>query len=106
MLAAVPNDESKLLELFNLALHIVCNKRAIPRALSDHFDAVLTQAKSLATDPSSVSGGISPQALQLACRLRQASELRAVVESVSGIATVTPDLASKMLASLEERLAP
>jgi hypothetical protein len=106
MLAAVPTDESRTLELFDLALRIVCEKGIIPHQLSEHFDAVLQQAKSLAANPSSVSGGISPQAIQLACRLRQTSELREAIDRVTGIASVTPDLASKILASLGERIAP
>src|SRR5262249_34430648 len=102
MLAALPSDESKVLELFNLALHIIRERGVIPQTLSDHFDVVLRQAKSLADDPTAASGGISPQAIQLACRLRQVSDLRAVVDEVSGIATITPALASRLLDSLEE----
>jgi hypothetical protein len=106
MLAAVPSDESKVLELFNLALQIVRDRGAIPSALSEHFNSVLSQAKSLAVDPASVSGGITPQAIQLACRLRQTTELRREIDNVPNISAITPDVASKILASLGERVAP
>jgi hypothetical protein len=106
MLAAVPSDESRTLELFDLALRILKDNGKIPPQLSDHFNAVLRQAKELATTPTNVRGNPSPQAIQLACRILEISELRAVVAAVDGIDAVTPDMASKILSSLEERVAP
>jgi hypothetical protein len=106
MLAAVQTDESRTLELFDLALRILSESGPIPPQLSDHFNSVLQQAKALAVEPRSVKGRLSPQAIQLACRIREVSELRDAVERIDGIDSVSPDLASKILTSLEERVAP
>ncbi|MCW1994791.1 hypothetical protein [Bradyrhizobium diazoefficiens] len=106
MLAAVPSDESRTLELFDLALRLLKDKGSIPPQLSDHFNAVLRQAKELATTPTKVHGNPSPQAIQLACRILEISDLRAAVAAVDGIDAVTPDVASRILVSLEERVAP
>jgi hypothetical protein len=106
MLAAVPSDESRTLELFDLALRILKDSGNIPPQLSEHFNTVLRQAKELAATPTKVHGSLSPQAIQLACRIREISELRDVVAAVDGIHAVTPDMASKILLSLEERVAP
>lgn len=106
MLAAVPSDESRTLELFDLALRILRDSGKISPQLSDHFNTVLRQAKELAATPTKVQGSLSPQAIQLACRIREISDLRDVVAAVDGIDAVTPDMASKMLLSLEERVAP
>jgi len=106
MLAAVPTDESRTLELFDLALRIVSDKGVIPDQLMAHFDAVLDQAKQLVASPTKVEGLISPQAIQLACRMRATSELMAAVAPVTSLKVVTPDQASRILSSLEERVAP
>ena len=106
MLAAVPSDESRTLELFDLALRLLKHRGNIPPQLSDHFNAVLRQAKELATTPTKVRGSPTPQAIQLACRILEIAELRTVVAGVDGIDSVTPDMASKILASLEARVAP
>lgn len=106
MLAAVPTEKSQILELFDLALRLVLERGSIPPRLAEHFNTVLKQAKDLANDPSSVRGGISPQALQLARCFRETSELKNVVGDVADISSVTPALASKILASLGARIAP
>lgn len=106
MLAAVPSDESRTLELFDLALRLLKDRGRVPPQLSDHFNDVLRQAKELAATPTKVGGSPSPQAIQLACRILEISDLRAAVAAVDGIDAVTPDLASRILLSLEERVAP
>ena len=105
MLAAVPSDESRTLELFDLALRILKDSGPIPAQLSAHFNSVLQQAKQLAATPTQVQGGPSPQAIQLACRIREVAELRAAIASINDISSISPAIASKLLASLEERVA-
>jgi hypothetical protein len=105
MLAAVPTEESRTLELFDLALRLIREEGGVPRQLSEHFNTVLRQAKALASDPSSVRGGISPQAIQLARRMRETDALREVVSGLTDISKVTPAVANKILAKLGERVA-
>jgi|SRR6266849_2368109 hypothetical protein len=106
MLAAVPTNESRMLELFGLALRLVSDKGSVSPQLAEHFDTVLRQAKDLAKDPSQVQGQISPQAVQLARRLREVSALRDAVDPISDIASMTPAMAAQILNSLGEGVAP
>jgi hypothetical protein len=106
MLAAVPTNELRVLELFGLALRLVSDRGSVSPQLAEHFDTVLRQAKDLAKDPSQVQGQISPQAVQLARRLREVSALRDAVDPISDIGSVTPAVASRILSSLGESIAP
>jgi hypothetical protein len=95
-----------MLELFGLALRLVSDRGAVSPQLAEHFDTVLRQAKDLAKDPSQVHGQISPQAIQLARRLREVAALKAAVDPISDIASMTPAMASQILSSLGEGIAP
>lgn len=106
MLAAVQTDASRTLELFDLALRLLTERASLTSQLTDHANDVLRQAKALAVEPRSVHEELSPQAIQLACRIREVSDLRDAVQQISDIKSVTPDLAAKILSSLEERVAP
>jgi hypothetical protein len=105
MLAAVPTEESRTLELFDLALRLIRERGRVPPRLSEHFNTVLSQAKALASDPAGVRGDISPQAIQLARRMRETDALREVVSGVADISKVTPAAANKILTTLGERVA-
>jgi hypothetical protein len=105
MLAAVPSDESRTLELFDLALRLVSERGVVSAQLIDHFNKVLRQAKALAEEPNAVREALSPQAIQLACRIREVAELRRAIEPINDITSISPELASTLLTSLEERIA-
>ncbi len=105
MLAAVQSDASRTLELFDLALRLLSERGPLTEQLTEHANDVLRQAKALAVEPKSVQGRISPQAIQLACRIREVADLRDAVQQVDDIKLVSPDLAARILTSLEERVA-
>jgi hypothetical protein len=106
MLAAVPTDESRILELFNLALKIRLEQRELSPDLKDYFNSILRQAKELANNPRSISGNISPEAIQLARQLQETNALRDAVLNVSDIGGVSPAVADRILANLSTRVAP
>ena len=106
MFAAMPSDQSRQLEFFRLALSLVGRgQRDIPSPLTEHFARILRQAREIAGDPTALTPDVAPQAVHLANDLRRAADLRAALEGVEGIGDVSPDLAQKVLRSLEPNLA-
>lgn len=106
MLAAMPSESSKRLELFRLALVLIDRgNRALPLLLSQHFDTVLHQARKLSDDADAISPDVAPQALQLANDLRVYEGLRDALAGVNSIEDVDPVVAHKVLQNLEPRLA-
>jgi hypothetical protein len=105
MLAAASTDQSRILELFDLALRLVHKRGSVPFQLSQHFNSILHQARALAENPDSIKGGsIFPEAIQLALRLREIESLREAVENVQDLSSMTPEQAGKILSSLEDRV--
>lgn len=106
MLAAMPSENSRRLELFRLALVLIDRGScALPLPLSHHFDAVLHQARKLSDDPDAISPDVTPQAVQLANDLRVYKGLREALAGVSSIGDINPAVAHKVLQNLEPRLA-
>lgn len=106
MLAAVPAEQTQILELFNLALSMVgSGKSDIPGPLASYFDKVLEQARRLADEPTAVHGEILPEAIQLALDIRNVSGFRDALNGVEGIATMSPEQAQRVLASQERLVA-
>lgn len=107
MLAAMPSENSRRLELFRLALVLIDRGNyVVPMPLSHHFNAVLHQARKLSDDPHAVSPDVTPQAVQLANDLRAFAGLRDALAGVNSIEDVDPVVAQKVLRNLEPRLAP
>ena len=106
MLAAMPSDAMKRLELFYLALAIKNRGRGnVPGPLAAHFDIVLGQAKEIVDDPNSVSVDMLPQAIQLANEFRNYAGLRDALRSVSSINQVSSEIAHLALKSMRPDLA-
>lgn len=106
MLAAMPSENSRRLELFRLALILIDRgNRDLPEPLSLHFDAVLHQARKLSDDPDAISPDVTPQAVQLANDLRVYEGLREALAGVNSIGDINPAVAHKVLQNLEPRLA-
>lgn len=106
MLAAMPSENSRRLELFRLALLLIDRgNRRLPTPLSLHFDVVLHQARKLSDDPEAISPDVTPQAVQLANDLRVYVGLRDALAGVNSIGDVNPAVAHKVLQNLEPRLA-
>jgi hypothetical protein len=106
MLAAIPAEETRVLQLFELALRLVgSGSQKVPDQLKTYFDTVLEQARRLANDPTAVSGTILPEAIQLAIDLRDVEELRNAVDNLSSLAAITPERANAILVSLERHVA-
>ena len=98
MLAAVPSENDRRLELLQLALMLIWRgTNALPKPLTDHFDRVLAEARSLANDPSAISDHLAPQAMQLANELTANPELREALFSVTSINDISPELAHRAL---------
>jgi hypothetical protein len=106
MLAAVPAQETRNLELFQLALRLVEQGRAdIPAQLATYFDTVLKQALLLAKDPTAVSGKILPESIQLALELKKVSILRSAVDEANTLSAISRERAKIILESLERHVA-
>ena len=101
MLAATSTEEKRVLELFDLALRLVRHRGAVPPLLSQHFNAILQQARALAHSPENVEGDIYPEAIQLALQLREFDQLRKAVADSRDLSSITPEQADRILSSLE-----
>lgn len=105
MLAAVPAEDARILEVFRLALAMVGQgKSDIPPQLVSYFDTVLEQARRLSIDPKSVSSPIMPEAIQLALELR-GKPFRDAVGDITTLSAVSPSQANEVLSSLERLVA-
>lgn len=106
MLAAMPSENSRHLELFRLALLLIDRGNSdLPAPLSLHFNAVLHQARELSDDPDAISPEVTPQAVQLANDLRIYEGLRVALAGVNSIGDVNAAVAHKVLQNLEPRIA-
>ncbi|MCZ7859202.1 hypothetical protein O9X81_21605 [Agrobacterium salinitolerans] len=107
MLAAMPSENSRRLELFRLVLVLIDRgSRDIPHPLTLHFNDVLHQARILSDDPDTLSPDVTPQAVQLASDMIVYQGLRDALQGVENIGDVSPAVAHKVLQNLEPRLAP
>ncbi len=107
MFSAIPSENAKRLELFRLALILVNRgNQEIPAPLSTHFNCVLQQARLLLEDPRTISPEVIPQAVQLANDFRSIAGLKDALEGIERIGDVSPDIADKVLRSLEPNIAP
>jgi hypothetical protein len=101
MLAAKP-ETTAALELLRLALAMISDREsAIPDDLRRYFERVVGEAKALRD-----SGGIAgkaplPESIELAYRITTRADLDECLEGVSDINSVSPDLAAKLLTSME-----
>jgi hypothetical protein len=80
MLAAASPAGENFPALFHLALEILSTDRALPPELSKHLQAVVTQALSVAADPTSVAGDTLAESIQLALKIRNSDQLRSAIE--------------------------
>lgn len=102
MFAAMPSDSDRQLEFFRLAL-LMINRGAsdLPAPLCLHFDRVLQQARLLLADPQRISPEVMPQAVHLAIDLQTVEGLNEALSGVHRIGDVSPEIAHKVLRSLE-----
>lgn len=106
MLAAVPSDADRRLELFRLALLLNSRSNAeLPSALATYFNEILSQARSLILDPNRISNLQMPQAIQLANEMLSNDRLRALLEGVESIDDMSRERAERALLTLEPELA-
>ncbi|MQW89126.1 hypothetical protein [Sinorhizobium saheli] len=106
MLAAMPSETSRRLELFRLALVLIDRgSQEVPLTLSRHFDDVLHQARRLADNSRAISPEMTPQAVQLANELRAYDGLRDALSGVNSIKDVSQATAHRVLRNMEPRLA-
>lgn len=107
MLAAVPSEADKRLELFRLALLLSSRgSSTLPPRLGEYFDLLLRQAQSLVRNPDEISAAQLPQAMQLASELMSNRELSAALSEVRSAEDLSPAVALKALSTLEPVLAP
>lgn len=106
MLAAVPSDADKRLELFRLALLLSSQPNStLPPALAIYFNEVVAQARALILDPTQISSGQRSQAIQLANEMRKNEPLRSLLQRIDTIGDMTRDNALLALSTLEPQLA-
>lgn len=107
MLAAVPSETDRRLELFRLALLLISRQNTqLPPPLAEYFESLLAQARLLVHDPSRISHGQLPQAMQLANEFRSNEKFSHALADVNRIQDVSPQVAQKALSTLEPVLAP
>lgn len=101
MLAARP-DVTSALELMRLALATVNNRSGpIPNDLQHYFDRVVREAKILCDDPEIHGEPPLPESIELAYRIKTRTDLGDELAAVTDITSVTPELAGRLLASME-----
>lgn len=106
MFAALPTENDRQLEFFRLALQLIdCGSNDLPPPLGLHFDSVLAQARLLLVDPQSISPQVVPQAVHLANDLKRVEGLSDALADVQRIGDVSPEIAHKVLRTLEPNLA-
>lgn len=106
MFAALQSDASRPLEYFRLALVLTHRQsQTIPAPLAENFDRVLNEARQLLSDPKSINPDISAQAVHLANDMLRASQLKDALNGVTGLCDVSPEIADRVLRSLEPAFA-
>jgi hypothetical protein len=106
MLAAVPSERGRALELFGLALSMVeAEKSDIPEALKAYFDHVLWQARQLLANPDASVDKLRPEAVQLALDLRDNHELSAAIGDAASINALRKEQAHAVLVAMESLVA-
>lgn len=102
MFAAMPTESDRQLEFFRLALLLIDRgNNDLPEPLCAHFDRVLEQARLLLANPQSISPEVIPQAVHLANDLKMVAGLNDALSGVQRIRDVSPEIAHKVLRSLE-----
>lgn len=106
MFSAMPVETHKRLEFFRLVL-ILRDKGIveIPVRLSEDFESILHQARSILSDPSLLSPDTHPQAVQLAIEFQGDPTLVEVLNGVQSVTDISPEIASSALRSLEPKIA-
>jgi hypothetical protein len=106
MFAAMPTESDRQLEFFRLALQLIDRgNNDLPAPLRLHFDSVLAQARLLLADPQSISPQVVPQAVHLANDLKRVEGLSDALADVQRISDVSPEIAHKVLHTLEPNFA-
>lgn len=104
MLRAAP-ERNGALELIRLTLKLVQHRceNDISDDLKAHFARVVREAKLLTSDPREGSSAVSPESIELALRMSLYAELLESMEDVDGVDTISPELASKLLRTMENQ---
>ena len=102
---AATKEKTRSLDLVRLILGLANQHQEVPEALRTHLMDVISQAKQLANDPASVHGLVSPEALALARQIRAQEELAATVDQITSFESISSEIASSVLHSLEGRTA-
>jgi len=103
MLAATPvTAKTDSLELFRIALSMCKNKEQnIPQSLKEYINVLVHQAKEIVNDPSTLSDGIYPEAIELAVDLKTIKEFSIEINSVQDFRELNSEAASKILEVME-----
>lgn len=105
MLAAMPAEDTRTLDMFRLALSLVSHEKPAPDQLKTYFESVLSQARALRENPNSAEGPLMPEAIQLAVELDAWDDFRAAVDQITELDSVTAEQAGRILGSLERHIA-
>jgi len=100
MLAAAPKVPHSQ-ELFKLVLNLISSETDVPLSLKEYFITVLLQAKNL-TKTSEIPQNILPESIDLAFEIKTIKGLSESLKNIDKIENVSPDLANKLLASMEQ----
>jgi hypothetical protein len=101
MLAAT-SDTTGALELVRLALVMISDHDAsIPEGLRQYFERVIREAKQLRVPPTIHGRAPLPESIELAYRIKTRADLSKDLEGISDIQSISPELASKLLNSME-----
>lgn len=102
MLRAAP-ERNGALELIRLTLQLLQHRceKDISTDLKSHFAQVVREAKQLTADPLVAPAVVSPESIELALRMSLYTELLESMKDVDGVDTVSPELASRLLRTME-----
>lgn len=106
MLAAAPSIRDNALDLFCLALSLITqNEQNIPTGLKEYFERVVREARVLAANPTHASVDFLPEAIQLALEMRRHRDFSRMLDDISNVTEVSPQIAGKILHTVEQSFA-
>jgi hypothetical protein len=105
MLAGIPSNEDRALEIFRLALRTLERNKDAPEVLKKYFTEVISQAFTLADDPSKISKNIMPEAIRLAVEMRATDALKTSIASAIRAKDIDKTIAKEILEQMEYKFA-
>lgn len=106
MLAAVPSDTARSLEVLRLILSMFReNREQVPEHLEQYFDRTLKQALDLSTELWVPGTPLQPEAVQLAAFMASEQEAAEPLKRIKALRQLAADAVDTILSAMDGRIA-